>query len=235
MKAHVEVSGGEALQLSGGVLVYRGRSRTYCAWHEAVAADGGAVRLGPAKPLTGEFVRCLAGEMRIEPRIEVLPGSILVWTADLFAWWTPSATRTMYFRNTDEATSKLNGRKFPQPPLVWAANGRHLRIRALAENVRPMATTKLYVAPYFNTDGETAEVCQGSMRSPGECGTDAISLWEQAFFRSEFTHQTGIRKLTSHSGGFYGLWRGLAGKSRFPAKFLVPANETLLEFAQREH
>jgi hypothetical protein len=73
------------------------------------------------------------------------------------------------------------------------------------------------------------------MRSPDEAGANAISLWEQAFFQSEFTHQTGIKKLTSHPGGFHGLWSSLAGKSRFPVKFLVPANETLLEFAQREH
>lgn len=61
-----------------------------------------------------------------------------------------------------------------------------------------------------------------------------IELWERAFFQSEFTHQTGARKLTSHPGGLAGLWNRLAGRKTFPRDRLVPANQRLLEFAKAE-
>jgi PRTRC genetic system protein B len=109
-----------------------------------------------------------------------------------------------------------------------------LRVRALAQAKRPTAATKLFVAPYYNTDGETGVVCQGSMREPEERGVAAIGQWELAFFQSAFTHQTGVHRLTSHPEGFSGLWRSLQGKKRFPADYLVPANETVLDFARRD-
>jgi hypothetical protein len=37
-------------------------------------------------------------------------------------------------------------------------------------------------------------------------------------------------KLTTHSGGFIGLWTELAGRERFPTEYLVPARQTLQQF-----
>ena len=104
----------------------------------------------------------------------------------------------MFFRDTDRGVADLNGRRYPQPPLLWAVSENTLRVRALAQDQRPTAATKLFVAPYYNTDGETGVVCQGSMRSPEERGVAAIGQWELAFFQSAFTHQTGVQRLTSH-------------------------------------
>jgi PRTRC genetic system protein B len=87
------------------------------------------------------------------------------------------------------------------------------------------------IAPYWNVDGDTAWTCQGSMRSPDDLGDDNIPLWEDAFYKSENTHNTGARRLTSHAGGFLALWRSLArGQRRFPTEFLMPAKEILQEF-----
>ena len=36
--------------------------------------------------------------------------------------------------------------------------------------------------------------------------------WETSFFESAFTHQNAQHRLTTHSAGFVGLWRELAGK-----------------------
>lgn len=235
MEAHLEFGGGQTLDLKGAVLLYSGTGRSFCTWHEAHRTESGEAQLGAATALTSDFVRSLALGLRQRIRIEIFSDWVLAHAEDTTVWWTPTTVRPMFFRSTDNDFGKYSGKRFAQPALVWRARGRELYVRALAENVRPDAGSKLYVAPYFNTDGEDGSVCQGSMRSPDEAGVGAIPLWEHAFFQSEFTHQTGIRKLTSHPGGFYGLWRSLAGKARFPAKFLVPANETLLEFAQREH
>lgn len=234
MKVHVEIGGGEALQLSGGVLVYRGRSRAFCSWHEVVSGHEGSPQLGQAQPLTTEFVRCLAGELGIGMPIEVLPDNVLVRTPEVLVWWTPASIRSMFFRDTDPSISALTGKRFPQPPLVWAVSGHQLRLRALTESTRPLADSRLCVAPYFNIDGADGLVCQGTMRSPEDGSIAAIEHWERAFFQSQFTHQTGERKLTSHPGGFAGLWNSLAGRKTFPQDRLVPANETLLDFAKAE-
>jgi PRTRC genetic system protein B len=140
----------------------------------------------------------------------------------------------MFFAAHDPDAHKLNGQRFFQPPLVWKVRDRDLWIRALQKNRRPAADTPLMIAPYWNVDGESGWTCQGSMRSPDDPIVNAIPLWERAFFQSEFTHHTGTRRLTTHPGGFLGLWSSLAGARRkFPVKYLTAANETLREFVLR--
>lgn len=234
MEAHVNVGCGQTLALKGAVLVYGSAGRSFCVWHEAKRSATGDLMLGEATALSTDFVQLLTETLTSRVGTEILPANVLTRTEDTTVWWMPATIRPMFFRSTDHNSCGFSGKRFPQPALVWRTRGRELSVRALADNVRPDADCKLHVAPYFNTDGEDGSVCQGSMKSPEENGVGAIPLWEQAFFQSEFTHQTGSTRLTSHPGGFHGLWRSVAGKSRFPAKFLVPANETLLEFAQRE-
>jgi hypothetical protein len=69
---------------------------------------------------------------------------------------------------------------------------------------------------------------------PESTSVDSIKGWEAAFFQSSFTHALGAVRLTSHKQGFVGLWRGLAGKKAFPARYLTDARETLREFVTRE-
>lgn len=235
MKACVEIGGSEALTLKGALLLYQGRTHGFVTWHELrQSPTGGAPYLGEARAITTEFVHRLAQGLGTQLAVEVLPETVVVRTAETIVWWTPRTVHTMFFRQMDRDAAKPSGKRFPQPALVWKVTGKDLWVRALAGNQRPAADTKLMSAPYWNVDGETGWTCQGSMRSPDEAGTAAISLWEKAFFQSEFTHQTGTQRLTTHPGGFFGLWRELAGRKRFPEKYLVPANESLEEFAVRE-
>lgn len=236
MNAYVDIGGSEVLALKGALLVYQGKSRGFVTWHEVrggTAAEG-APFLGEAQELTTEFVHHLAQGLGAQVPTEVLPGNVLARTAETIVWWTPGMVRTMFFAAHDADAHKLNGKRFPQPPLVWKVNGKDLWIRALRENRRPAAGTELMVAPYWNVDGDTGWTCQGSMRSPDDLGVATIALWERAFFQSEFTHHTGARRLTSHAGGFFGLWYSLAERQRrFPVQFLTPAKETLQEFISR--
>lgn len=235
MDIYVDVGGSEALTLKGALLVYQGKSRSFVAWHQARNAEQGAPFLGEAQQLTTEFVHSLAQGLGSRIPVEVLPENVLVRTAEAVVWWTPAAHRTMFFRSTAEDTQALNGKRFPHPPLVWRVSGRELWVRAMQENARPKPATKLRVAPYFNVSGEDGLTCQGTMRSPEDAGVATIPLWERAFFQSEFTHQTGARRLTIHPGGFLGLWASLAGSRKpFPVEHLASANQTLLEFVTRE-
>jgi hypothetical protein len=62
-----------------------------------------------------------------------------------------------------------------------------------------------------------------------------ISAWEAAYFASEFTHPSGAVRLTTHSGGFLGLWSTLGGRKRFPARFLADSKQKLDEFIEAAH
>jgi PRTRC genetic system protein B len=140
----------------------------------------------------------------------------------------------MFFAEHAAELREIDGRRFPQPPLVFKVAGKELWVRALPSDERPGAETRLNTAPYFNCSDD-GRVCQGSMRSP-EVGTslDAIAVWEKAFFQSRFTHAYGSARLTSHPGGFVGLWKDLAGvRGTFPSERLTDARETLQQFVER--
>ena len=128
----------------------------------------------------------------------------------------------------------MNGKLFPHPPLVFKARGHELFARALESNARPGATTPLKTGPYWNVAGDDGRVCLGTARPPEDVSVASIGSWENCFHRSEYTHALGAVRLTTHSGGFVGLWRSLAGKKRFPASYLTDAGETLREFVVRE-
>ncbi len=231
MQVYVDLAGSETLALKGALLVYQGKNRGFVTWHEVRGANTkGAPFLGEAQELTTEFVHRLAEGLGARVPVEVLPETVLARTAEVIAWWTPAGPRTMFYAAHDESAAKLNGKRVPQPPLVWKVTGRDLQIRAMSENRRPGAATQLCVAPYWNVDGETGSVCQGTMHSPDDPGVASIPLWERAFFQSEFTHQIGARRLTTHPGGFVALWRGLHRRKPFPAEYLIPATQTLQEF-----
>jgi hypothetical protein len=127
---------------------------------------------------------------------------------------------------------KLNGLVFPHPALIFKVLGKDLYVRAMATTSRPGPETPLKTAPYWNTDSRGL-VCAGSMRVPESSDVASIPAYGDAYFQSEFTHAAGAVRLTSHPGGFIGLWRGLAGRKRFPVKYLIDAGETLHEFVAR--
>ncbi len=88
----------------------------------------------------------------------------------------------------------------------WAALKRRcdelgeLNIRALAENKRPDASTKLAVAPFWNLSDD-GRVCTGTMRRPDSASVASIPAWEGGFYESAFTH-ANVGRLTRHEGGF---------------------------------
>ena len=105
-------------------------------------------------------------------------------------------------------------------------------MRVLATTSRPAGNLPLKTAPYWNTDSRGL-VCPGTMRAPDSSDVSSIPKWEAAYFQSNFTHAAGAVRLTSHTRGFVGLWRSLAGRKRFPVRYLTNAGETIEEFVGR--
>jgi len=234
MNAHFECGGTECFLLKGALLFYESRSNAWAVWHDAKPGSNECLQLGEGQALTTEFVGSLNQGLLTEMQPEVFPECLLSWSSDLLVWWSRRCTRRMFFRNDSEAPTGIRGAVFSQPPLLWCASGRELTVRALSTNRRPTADTTLMIAPYWNVDGDTGRVCLGSMKVPDLAGVAALSQWEKAFFESEFTHQTGVKRLVQGANAYFDVWeRVRSGPRAFPAKCLVPANETLSDLIRR--
>lgn len=234
MNCFLELGGSESIALKGALLLYEGRNRTFAVWHDAKLRKKEGPQMGEGQALTTEVLRSLNQGLQGEIQLEVLPVCVLVWNSDLVVWWSPRCTRRMFFRNNSEAPTGISGAEFSQPPLLWCVSGQELTVRALLTNRRPPADTPLMIAPYWNVDGDTGRVCLGSMKVPELAGVAALARWEKAFFESEFTHQTGVKRLVQGPKGYFDLWEQVrSGPRAFPSKCLVPANETLSDLIRR--
>jgi PRTRC genetic system protein B len=166
-------------------------------------------------------------------QVEVLPTNILAKADRMIVWWTPMRRYQMFYENSEGKAAELNGRIFPQPPIVWRVSNGELNLRALAENKRPDKTTKLAVAPFWNLSDD-GRVCTGTMRRPDSASVAAIQAWERGFYESAFTH-ANVGRMTRHKGGFEGLWLGLVGmRQRFPLETLIVLPQTLAQFVRGE-
>jgi PRTRC genetic system protein B len=231
MKVEVSIGEMHRFELSDALLIYRENRRSFITWHQITAQEQGPPLLGPAQPLTTAFVEDLAQALSGSTTAEVLPENVLARSDRMIAWWTPRRVRRMFFENAEGKAQQLNGRLFPQPPLVWRVTQGELKIRALCENKRPQAQTTLAVAPFWNVSDD-GRVCLGSMRCPESAAVASIPAWEQGFYESAFTHAT-VGRLIRHQGGHDALWAELAGRRRpFPTHALIRLPQTLAEFIQ---
>ena len=230
---NVETSIGENyhFELHDALLVYKGRGTSFVTRHEITLANNAPPVLGPAQPLTVSFLESLVRSIGGNMKPEILPDNVVAKGDRMIAWWTPERRRVMFYKNSERKLKHLDGKVFPQPPLVWQVWEGCLRIRALPHNQRPTAATQLAVAPFWNLS-HNGDVCTGSMRSPETASVAAIESWEQGFYESNFTH-SNVGRLTRHNGGFEGLWTALANKRiGFPKKSLIHLPETLSQFIQ---
>jgi PRTRC genetic system protein B len=233
MQVQIAIGENHRFELREALLVYHGNQTTFITKHEVKNHESTAPTLGPAQPLTVAFVESLVRSLGGGTAAEVFPENILARTDRMITWWTPARHRQMFYQNSEGKAADLNGRMFPQPPLVWRVADGQLKIRALTENRRPVATTKLAVAPYWNLS-DCGTVCTGSMRRPESASVANITDWEQGFYESAFTH-ANVGRLTRHKGGFEGLWSGLMGKrSLFPLETLIVLPQTLAQFVRDE-
>lgn len=251
MDHHVDLGTRRTFSPSGAVLLYtedalpsmRHRAPiAYATVHDilpptataAAASEPGTPQLGPGEPVNSGFLRGLLEGLGRDLKPEFLPDNVLYRTHEVVVWWTPAAKRTLFFREGSEL-GDLDAEDFWTPALVWKLYRRNLYVRALLENARPLATTPLFVAPFWNTNADTARVCEGTMQCPNASTVATLQGWVDGYFRSAFTHQDGTGALTAHPGGFTGLWREHAGgRKRFKPAWLTPTRpraETVAAFA----
>jgi PRTRC genetic system protein B len=241
MNAPVNIGSTQDFKLSRALLVYGKSSydsfpyrHPFVVVHEVIHDDEGA-RLGEGQLVTPQMLIDLMVGLGQSVPIEILPERVIVRTLDSIVWWTPAGERIMFFsdRGDDVALKKMNGKRYPHPPLLFKSSGSHLFVRALFGNQRPKSDAELYTAPYWNCY-ENGVVCTGTMKIPRDKSVAAIDTWEQSFFQSEFTHGAGVRNHVRYPSGFLAMWKSLEGKKNFPSRYLVEAKQTLADFVRSD-
>lgn len=102
----------------------------------------------------------------------------------MIVWWGSCQleNHVLADRGDDRVLRKMNGKRYPQPALLFKACGTHLWVRALDRHARPKAETRMCMAPFWNCY-DNGVVCTGSMKIPREKTVAAIDVWGELIFR----------------------------------------------------
>jgi PRTRC genetic system protein B len=210
--------------LREAILLYKDEGQTFATVHEVA---GSPPKLEPGRLLTLESLRELHRQLYGDASLEVLPEHVLAVSAHKLVWFEKPSKRVMFFQTSDACLQTLSGRTFHQPALLFVASPRSLNVYALPSAKRPVSSTALYTAPYYNTS--RANVCLGSTELPASLSVKHTAAYSRAFFASAFTHGTSERLLHSWGGTYGEFWRFVQSQKAFPTQYLVPFSGTLEE------
>lgn len=234
---HLELQDAANLRLEQAILIYRSRGvrevRTYASIHQ-VEVEHGKASIQSGKPVTPRAARRLADALT--PRTAstgFLPGNVLYADGDTLVWWAPPQRRHIVFRCA-EATFGERGANVPHPALVFMVSGGQWMVWALKGRKRPTPESPVWRAPYFNV-GADGSICRGNVATPIGAAIDKIAAWEDAFFRSYFTHPNVPTGLVHHAGGAYAFWAEMIDvpPAYFPQRVLVRTGARLGELVDR--
>ena len=208
--------------------------------HDVLQTESAPV-LAPGRPASLSAIRRFKEGLGQSQAATYLPPHILAYAPESMLWHVPAAPRPIFWETKNEALNAISGDTLPCPPLIFRAQGETPRRMGLSvwaykpedtEDGRPVPSTPLYNAPFFNVSS-TGSVCLGSMRRPESHSPEAARVWEASFFKSRFTHPNGS-KLLSGLPTYADTIIQLTGQpdrddAGFPMNRLVPADRTLAD------
>lgn len=220
--------GDRTLRLVSALLMYdSGQGDVYATTHPIIIdADNPERRvIGPGAALTKQSLSKFAAAISVATAYAGhVPANLLYTSPNLLAWWVPAAIRNTWFKEGDVDTASGPA---AHPAMVFVATPSDWFVFALRESERPVPGTKLYHAPHFNVwDG--GRICTGNVKLPAALSADALAQYENAFFRSHFTHPNR-KDAVKYPGGMKALWVDQLAHAD-PAVMrlaLKPAKETL--------
>lgn len=228
--------GERTLHLVGAVLMYESdRGDVYATSHPLVpdAQHQGRKVIGAGVPLSkGALAKFADAVSAATAFAGFLPANLLFSSPNLIAWWAPAQVRMTWFKKAGSGKVAGHG-PAAHPALVFVATPNDWFVFALAEDARPAPTTHLRHAPHFNVwDG--GRICTGNVELPPTFGAEVIHSYENAFFRSHFTHPNRD-KAVKYKGGIQQLWRDQLANPDPAAmqRALVDSKETLQEAIAR--
>lgn len=231
------VSGAQKVYgMSHAILLYSERSgqTVFASVHDIQTSKEGVATIEAGTPVskTGLVKMMQALVPEDYAPAELLGNHILAKGSDYLAWYCKPQKRHMWFKN-DEIGQGVSANSY-QPGLVFITSKGEWYVFAVKGNKRPTSSTQLYVAPYLNV-WAGGRICTGNIETPKGGLKFSTEAWEEAFFRSYFTHPNQHEKgaLTKFRGGIFALWRALMKGRVFPTESLVRAGETLGQAFER--
>lgn len=222
-----------AVHLESAILVYAGDGRqAFATVHQVAIDDAGQATILAGKAMTAIAVARLARRLTKRQEGGFVPPNLLYRDGQVLAWWVPPSRRQIWFRGDAE---KLGGAErsevVPHPGLVFAVTAERVwKVWAVKGIERPTPETLLFRAPYMNV-WDSHAVCAGNVATPAGSDAERIDAWNEAWFRSYFTHPNGTQKIVEYRGGAYAFWRHmLDGRHpEFPERVLVGTGKTVRE------
>lgn len=228
--------GDRTLRLVGALLMYdSGQGDVYATTHTVDIGATGTDRsvIGPGVALTKDALAKFAGAVSVATAYAgFVPSNMLYTSPNLLAWWVPAAVRNTWFKCSADTLGEVSG-PAAHPAMVFVATSTDWYVFALRTSARPAPDAAIYHAPHMNVwDG--GRICTGNVELPEHLSADTLTAYEQAFFRSRFTHPNR-QDAVKAKGGMYGLWRAQLAKpdAAHMTRALKPAKETLQQAIER--
>lgn len=231
VKVHSE--GETSLDLVSAVLLYKSqRGDVYATSHPIIldADQPHRKMIGAGVPLSKGALAGFADAVSAATAFSgFLPEKLLFSSANIIAWWTPAAIRTTWFKNGATTAHAPTA----HPALVFVATPTDWFVFALRDDARPTPSTVLCHSPHFNV-WNGGRICTGNVTLPPNVGTEAIGIYEDAFFRSHFTHPNRADAV-KYKGGMQQLWHDqfLAPDPERMQRALLNSKETLQAAIER--
>jgi PRTRC genetic system protein B len=232
-----DISHGQ-LVLRKALMIYGNQNNSgaagFVSLHDVENTPKGPI-VGVGKPASKVALRKLLRELnpRNTGEVTYLQENILSKGDQHLVWYVPPKARQVWFKNADLGGERTN--TVPHPGLVFCVTPRNWYVFALKDDGRPTPDTELFYAPYMNVYGN-GNICMGNVTAPRgnmRWNTDA---WEEAFFRSYFTHfnDAGSRRII-YKGGGVKFWKRMLDKpmKHFPVARLVSRGITLGGFLDK--
>lgn len=212
-------------RLSEAILIYRGAGVGSCQSYATIHAidhSGTAPVILPGHAATTTALLGLSRALSDSVRHSgFIPNTVLYADGDSLVWWVPPGLRHIAFRCAQWQPNERAG-TLPHPGLVFLCDKQRWMVWAVKGRCRPTPETILWRAPYFNVyvDGN---ICRGNITLPNTNSFDNIAQWNDAFFRTYFTHSNTPGNLLDYTGGAYAFWRDMLDRPvpRFPNSVLV--------------
>jgi len=228
MEVEINIPTGTVYDPHLAILVYKQRdAETFIANAHPMIERHGELQIGEAHPFTTSTIRDLVKGLG-GLAMQIVPPHVVAVSPSGVAWFEPARERVLYFAGQDKALCGISGQLFPQPPMLFLASPGQLYAFALRENERPGPDTPLMRAPHYNVFSHGA-VCRGTVQYPSTVDPMDVSQWSDAYFGSNFSHNSSGSKLVTFDGTHAELWIHMKERGTFDSGVLVPFGKTLKE------
>lgn len=223
------------LKLRRAILLYRadGKNPCFATIHDCAVLSGKPVILAgrAMSPAMSRAVAATLGATGMQGGF--LPANVLMIDGEHLVWHEPPLVRHLAFKASTQFPERSLGTcagKVPTPGAIFVAGPQTWSVFAYKGAQRPQPDTPLFHAPFYNVD-RTGSICVGNVSVPKSTAAERIAAWNDAFFRSYFSH-ANYDGVVDHPDDATGLWRALLGGrpgEAFPEQVLKPCRMRLAD------